>query len=297
MTEGSNRRMPEPDELEPRLGAVRSRIVFPPTPDIWPAIAHDLVPAQGSSSPRLTRPNRVKRRFPIRLLAAAAMIIVLIGATLIAVPELRAVVADRLGLPGIVIRLLDERRAVLPAPEPEEVAWQLGRQLPLADAQAEAGFTVQVPTAIVPGPPDRVYVAAGSTNGSIVTLVYRASEVLPESDFTGVGALLTQFQAATNRELIEKGVFAKGVGPETSVTAVAVIGAPGYWIEGEAHLLVYKIPTGENIVDEPRLAGNVLIWASGDVTFRLESELTMEMALAIAESMRPVGAADVTGTD
>ena len=36
---------------------------------------------------------------------------------------------------------------------------------------------------------------------------------------------------------------------------------------------------------EPRLAGNTLVWDGGDVTYRLEAEVGLQRALAIAESL------------
>jgi hypothetical protein len=36
------------------------------------------------------------------------------------------------------------------------------------------------------------------------------------------------------------------------------------------------------------IAGHVLIWAEGDVTYRLETSLSMEEAVRVAESLEPV---------
>jgi hypothetical protein len=36
------------------------------------------------------------------------------------------------------------------------------------------------------------------------------------------------------------------------------------------------------------IEGQVLIWADGDVTYRLESDLSLEEALKIAESLAPI---------
>ena len=39
------------------------------------------------------------------------------------------------------------------------------------------------------------------------------------------------------------------------------------------------------IVGAIRLAGNVLLWEHGDLTLRIESSLSKELALAVAESV------------
>jgi hypothetical protein len=69
------------------------------------------------------------------------------------------------------------------------------------------------------------------------------------------------------------------------VEEVEVAGSPGYWVEGE-HIVSYLDVRGEPMEERSRLAGNTLLWQVGEVTFRLESALSMEEAIRIAESMR-----------
>lgn len=59
-------------------------------------------------------------------------------------------------------------------------------------------------------------------------------------------------------------------------------GSPAAWTEGP-YLLVLRGGT----VDDARLVtGRVLVWAEGEVTYRLESDLDLEEAVRIAESLR-----------
>ena len=65
-----------------------------------------------------------------------------------------------------------------------------------------------------------------------------------------------------------------------------VDGEPGYWLGGAAHVLFYLHPTGD-IRDAPmRLAGPTLVWERGDLTLRLEADVSKSRALAIARSVR-----------
>ena len=62
-------------------------------------------------------------------------------------------------------------------------------------------------------------------------------------------------------------------------------GEPGYWLGGAAHGLIYEDPSG-NIRESPsRLAGPTLVWERGDLTLRLEADVSKSRALEIARSI------------
>jgi hypothetical protein len=67
---------------------------------------------------------------------------------------------------------------------------------------------------------------------------------------------------------------------------VAVGGAGGYWIEGAPHVLILRDYAGDDRRHPSRLAGNTLLWERDGVTYRLESALSRDEAIRIAESMR-----------
>jgi hypothetical protein len=54
----------------------------------------------------------------------------------------------------------------------------------------------------------------------------------------------------------------------------------------EPHFFTYRDAAGNLRDEQTRLAGNTLIWQRGDLTLRLEGELSKEEAVRIAESMR-----------
>jgi hypothetical protein len=88
--------------------------------------------------------------------------------------------------------------------------------------------------------------------------------------------LLSEFGSAY---LIKK--FAAG-----NVESVEVEpGVPGLWITGEPHVVFFPGTS-------PRLAGSVLVWVKGGVTFRLEgSDLEKETALRLAREILGTGPA------
>jgi hypothetical protein len=106
-------------------------------------------------------------------------------------------------------------------------------------------------------------------SGPSVSLVYRARPALPPSR-DGVGALLTVLPGEDGLALVRK-----LVDPRVRLRSVRVNGAPGLFIEGEHVLLPPR-----------RLAGNTLVWVRGGATYRLESELGRDAAVALARSVR-----------
>ena len=74
------------------------------------------------------------------------------------------------------------------------------------------------------------------------------------------------------------GVFLlkKIAGSSTHVVYVKLGNGPGLWIAGARHVLA--LPDAP-----PRLAGNVLVWQLGPITYRLEGRaLTKQTALELA---------------
>ena len=213
---------------------------------------------------------------------AAALLLIAIAGGLALFPQARHAIADRLGLQGVLIRWIDE----VPSPQPSQVGAPLllGRPVTLAEAQAAVDFPVRVPIAAGFDAPGEIYLLDQAA-GAMVSFVYPAAPGLPASDETGVGALLTQFQGEAERGLVEKGLPDDGA-RETQLEAITVAGEPGFWISGAPHGFFFVCyDAGECREERYRLAGNVLLWEHGGVTLRLESALSLEAALAIAESV------------
>lgn len=214
----------------------------------WPSTP-ELAPAVRS---RLARRRAVWRR-PVAI--AFAVLVVGVGAVL-AVPPARTAVLEWLGIKGVKITRVED----LP-PAPVTGNLELGRQVSLAEARRLA------PWLVVPSErPDGAYVSDVIPGGQ-VTLVWGSPD-RPR-------LLMVEFQGVA---FIEKLVQS-----ETAVEAVEVRGHPGAWVPGE-HVLLYRNARGAMREDTARLAGKTLVWQRGDVTFRLEGDLSKEQALRIARS-------------
>jgi hypothetical protein len=189
-------------------------------------------------------------------LVAVAILVVAIGAVLL-VPPARTAILDWLGLRNVRVVRVD----ALP-PARRLGSLDLGRQLTLAEAKRRA------PWILVPeDKPDAVYVSESLPGGQVTLLWGSASS--PR-------LLLTEF---TGRAFIQKTVEG-----DQSVEP-ARIGDAGAWFQGQ-HIVMFSDQNGVFHEGRGRLAANSLVWQLGDVTLRLEGDLSKEKALRIARTAR-----------
>jgi hypothetical protein len=159
---------------------------------------------------------------------------------------------------------------------PASIDLDLGE--PVSMAEAISRTDLPDPTPALLGEPRSIHVVQPPDSGQIV-LVYPASDLVPQSSVTGVGALVSVIPAH-----IQEGYFAKMLGDTATVTPVDVSGNSGYWIEGSPHQLLFDM-NGEIEPVTLRLATNTLLWQRGDNIFRIEADISMETALRIAASI------------
>jgi hypothetical protein len=209
---------------------------------------------------------RRRRRLVVALVAAVAATAVL------AIPSARAAVTSFFDIGAV--RVHEEPPPVAPA---GSGALRLGEPTTLDGARAL--MPVVVPTAAGLEVPDEVWFDA--KGGGVTSLVYRAGPGLPEARHTdGIGLLIQEF-AGDAGPFIDKYVTSGA-----RAQRVAVGPYKGVFISGGDHALFYEDPTGAGARDEGRLVGNALIFQRGDVTIRLEGDLSRARMVAIAESLR-----------
>ena len=78
----------------------------------------------------------------------------------------------------------------------------------------------------------------------------------------------------------------KVTGSGTSVAWTPVNGAPGLFVSGGDHYVMFIGEDGTVHVEKTFLAGTVLLWNRGKLLLRLESKLTRDEALELARSVR-----------
>ena len=212
---------------------------------------------------------RPMRRALVLALAALLVLAAIAGAVGLGLPGLRIIFGD---VPS-ARPTASLPRASSSAPLGSDLG--LGTPLPLAEVERLAGVDLILPPDVI-GPPDVAYLA-----GERAALVWATRPGLPPTQGAGIGLLISEF-----RGFVESGYYSKILGGATKLTRVTVNGSPGYWIDGDPHFFYYVGADGEPVDDTHRVVGDVLMWTSGEVTYRLESGLDMDAAIELAESLR-----------
>jgi hypothetical protein len=266
-------RTPSIDELERMLAALPRELAFPPTPDIAGRIG-GMLPVRLPAQLPARQPAPWRRRTTWYAIAAAVLLLIVVLTA--ALPGPRRAVADFFGLPGIRIEFSPRGEGDTGGPKEIGSTLLFGERTTLEGAQATVPFPI-----VVHGEPDEVYLRHDE-GVTAVSLIYRASDELPEIGGTGVGMLLMEFRTGADTPFLAKRAMGDSVFLITSVN-----GNEAYWVE-----------RGELIVQPPdqiepeasafaRRSGNVLIWRDGQTTYRMETTLDREEAIAIAESLAP----------
>jgi hypothetical protein len=275
-------------EWEARLRATARTFPYPPTPDIARAVRSRL---DAESARRLK---------PRPRLAWAVIAVLLILGGLLAVPQVRAAVVQFLQIGAIRIFLTEptptmtptltpspsplppaavtssaipteEPPAATPQPTPTPLSsvLDLAGETTLVEAQAQIDFPIHLPSYPSDlGPPDRVFLQ--DLGGPVVVLVW-----LDPDQPDRVRHSLHQ---------LGPGTFGQKLQPLV-IQETTVHGQPALWTEGP-YLLQFQ--RGGQVVYEGQLlvTGHVLVWVEEDITYRLETDLSLEEAIQIAESLR-----------
>jgi hypothetical protein len=201
-------------------------------------------------------------------IAAGVLVVVLL-----ALPAPRQALADWLGI-GTVRVVHTEQ-----VPDRTGSVLRLGDEVTMDEARRRVPFAILGPARL--GTPAAVY--AGEPSADSVTLLWGPGPGVPEVAGTGVAVLLTEMAGTTGRALIEK-----HLGPDTTLETVTVGDNVAYWIAGGQHELWYLDPDDRARPDTTRLAANTLLWEVDGVTFRLESRLERDAAVALARDLEPL---------
>lgn len=252
-------------ELEDGLRELGTSYRYPPTPAIAASVR-----ARIASTPRLGwRPVELAR--PWRLVLAAAVIVLAVGAAFLSNPATRDAIAHFFHVRGVVVTRASAVPSVSIAP------LNLGPAMTLEQAQAQLSFVIVVPARL--GPPDAVYLDSSVPGGEVI-LAYKPRPGIPLVAQTGLGVLITEFRGDLNGQLL-----IKAAGPGTTTEETTVDGDPAWWIAGQPHMLVVQVTPGIDRPEELRLAANTLVWEDEGVTLRIESRLSKSEAMDIASQM------------
>ncbi len=254
----------EHNAWEASLQETAASFPYPPTPDVIASVRQRLA----GPPPRWTRRQM-----------AYAVTLLLLAVSLLAAPPVRAALVTLLRAGAISIFVGEPTPTAVPPTQVPQTSPRNPSDLPLlattvdpqagrvtlAEAQSQARFALRLPPAY--GLPDEVYVQPVpdlSLDGQVVIMVWR-DPAQPEQ------ARLSLYQI----NAVDYGL--KHASRQV-VQQVEVNGEMAFWVEGGHEI---QFPNGSYLVEQ-----DVLLWVEDGVTYRLESGLSLDETVRIAESLR-----------
>ncbi len=249
----------EMDALMRRAG---SAFVYPLTPGIAGAVSARLRRA----GPALVAPQPfgwVGGPLGRVTLALVVTAVVIVGIAL-AVPQSRSALADFFGLGHVRVEIKPFLGPTPPVLSPESFA----RPSSVSEVDGLLDFRVRFPSR--DGrllAPDAVYVQGEASDRPVAIFVYEEE-----------GFDLYQTRA---------GFFGKG-GPDPSlIHEIEFGGHPALWIDQGGHIASLLDERGRVLVASQRTVGRAtLLWEENGITYRLETSLSQDEAIRVAESLR-----------
>jgi hypothetical protein len=276
----------EQELFEKQLLSTAGRLDYPRTPDI-----------AGTVITRLRPVTRPRFRLASKAVAWSLTILLVLCSSLMLIPPARAAILEFIQI-GIVRIFPPSDSTPAPTHTPTPISEspvtgtplaftpltatavpptsdlipilnQIAGETSLADAQNRVSYSILLPTYPADlGEPDYVYVQ--DAEGYMTILVWldpqRPDKVLMSLHFLPAGSW-----AIDKRQ------------PQV-IDVTRVNGKRALWTIGPYPLRLYN---GE-LEFKRLIVGHVLVWEDGDITYRLETDLSMEAAVKIAESLQPI---------
>jgi hypothetical protein len=222
-------------------------------------------PQPNARRPRILTPLASR---PRAIAAAILLIITLLGA-LLAVPQTRAAIAALLHIGSVtIIPTAPTSGANEPTPLPSIL--DLAGRTTLAGAQQRMPFHIRLPAYPADlGAPQ--YVFAQDMDGKAVVLVW----VNPQHP--------DHVRMALNE--LSSDAYVYKLAPQL-VQETQVHGQRALWTTGPYLLQIGSVSDQHNALRRLAPDSHTLIWTEGDITYRLECDVSLEEAVRIAESLR-----------
>ena len=261
----------EQELFEKRLISISKGFDYPRTPDLARSVMTRLRPS--------TRPRFISRR-----LAWSLTIGLILCSSLMLIPPARAAIIEfiQIGvvrifgspatppveeIPSPAVPATATPGPTLPALIP--ILEDIAGEMTLEESQQTLDFPILLPSYPPDlGEPDRIFVQ--DADGKMAILVWLDPQQ-PQ-------------QVLMSLHFIPAGSWAIDKVKPTLIQETRVNGQRAIWTVGPYPLRLYN-----SDIEFIRLViGHVLIWEDGDITYRLETDLDLEEAIKIAESLEPI---------
>ncbi|MCH8025694.1 MAG: hypothetical protein IH866_02760 [Chloroflexi bacterium] len=258
---------PEIVEVDALLRRVASGFAYPPTPVIAAAVASRLREPASAAAPAGALLDRVRvwwNRPLLRLAAGTLAAALLVVGAAVAIPQSRTALAELFGLSHVRVEV-----GPSPGPTPRALSPDsFARPATVASAQEVVAFPLRFPTRDgEPLRPDSVYLEGADTAAPVVIFVYEDEA-------------FDLYQS--------KGAFyGKGGLDAGLVRQIEFAGHAALWIDQGGHVASFLDEQGRVVVESRRSVERAtLLWEEGEITYRLETSVSQEEAIRIADSLR-----------
>ncbi|HEX9990172.1 MAG TPA: DUF4367 domain-containing protein [Chloroflexia bacterium] len=268
------------DPVDDKLHDLAQHFSYPPTPDIAQSVSRKL--ASEGAFDRKRAGSRIESRSRPRLaFAPVVLVLALLFVGVLAVPEVQAFVRSILRI-GVVTIVEGTPTAGSPGPLPSPVVGlDLTGETTLEGARAKIFFPIKLPTYPSDlGAPDRVFVQESEGDALVLAWLDPVRNDTARMILDELGS-----------DMIAKKTLSQGY----TLQETTVNGQRAVWI-GSIHILDFYNRSSSTETELRRLInGPVLLWSEGDVTYRLQSDLPLEEAVKVAESLKALpGEPDAT---
>lgn len=245
------------NEFEQKISSLSKGLDYPSTPNISAGVMK-----------KIRQPRFIPRR-----LAWVLIFIIIFISSLFAIPPVRAAILEflQIGIVRIFPQNVEPTQELIPtitpAPSMIPLLDSVFGKTTLDEAKQQVDYQILLPQNF--GEPDYVFVQ--DAEGYMTILVWM-NPIQPQS-------------VELSLHFIPNGSWAiTKMGPrvlqETTVNDYKAV-----WAVGPYPLILYN----HREIEITRLIeGNVLIWTDGNITYRLETNLSMEEAILIAENLQPI---------
>ena len=272
-------------DFEEQLQAITKVMEYPYTPDIAGSVMTRLRPV-------------INKRFILNRLAWSLTIILALLSSLMFIPTVRAAVIEfiQIGIVRIFPQPVEQAPAVITTATPQNAASpsatpgnttsprvtpadaspllipfldQIAGETTLANAQETAPYPILLPTFPMDlGQPDHVYALDAE---GVMTILVWTDPVQPE-------------RVTMSLHFIPAGHWAINKFGPVEIQETQVNGQKAIWAVGPYPMIM----SDGRLRVERLINGHVLIWADRNLTYRLETDLPLEEAIKIAESLKPI---------
>jgi len=262
-------------DFEAQLRTIATQMDYPSTPKIA-----DSVSARLRS---WTRPRLISKALS-KAVAWSLTVVLILLSSLMLIPQARAAIIEFFQIGAV--RIFGAQPTFVPTSGPQinalpvtatprvtplvPILEELLGETTLEQAQTIVEYPILLPSHPADiGQPDRVFVQ--NAEGQMTILVWLDPQ--------------QQDRVSLSLHFIPTGSWAiTKMGPEV-ISETQVNGQYAIWAEGVYPL---RVSNGNEIEFMRFVNGHVLIWEDGDVTYRLETDLSLEEAIKIAESLEPI---------